>query len=257
MTIHEKVRLQACLDFPHWAKRGQVVVNTLGFVDNNSYYSACWRVDGESAEPCADFGVNSKEQVGLLSTSNKLLQLSLRDFSGAEIAVIESLTNALTPRNVVDYTMKFLLPPDNPLLSFQILSYVKFGSEATGRLSLQLGGRVVEKKSVFNLPWSWSVDPKSVEHMQEIEECDASPRYIEDHLRAWISRPSRGYYCPWAIEAVGILVKDTKSGKLSLFFNRDITPNRAYRALIENLVKQNMRGELSVKTLDQLPFLKP
>jgi hypothetical protein len=54
-----------------------------------------------------------------------------------------------------------------------------------------------------NLAWSWAYEPDAW-HLTDfsIELCDATPRYVEDHLDEWLG--SVGHYCPWAA-----YVKDT------------------------------------------------
>lgn len=54
----------------------------------------------------------------------------------------------------------------------------------------------------FNAPWSWHLDPDSVEFADfTIELCDGCPHMVEDDLDYWIDTVGR--YCPWSTELVG------------------------------------------------------
>lgn len=53
----------------------------------------------------------------------------------------------------------------------------------------------------FNEPWSWHLDPDSVEFADlTIELCDGCPHMIEEDLDYWIGTVGR--YCPWSTELV-------------------------------------------------------
>lgn len=53
-----------------------------------------------------------------------------------------------------------------------------------------------------NDPWSWHLDPDSVEFADfTIELCDGCPHMVEDDLDYWIDTVGR--YCPWSTELVG------------------------------------------------------
>jgi hypothetical protein len=50
----------------------------------------------------------------------------------------------------------------------------------------------------FNAPWSWHLDPASVQVVEmAIELCDGCPSFIEQDLPAWLAT---GQYCPWSSE---------------------------------------------------------
>ncbi len=54
----------------------------------------------------------------------------------------------------------------------------------------------------FNAPWSWHLDPDSVEFADvTIELCDGCPHMVEEDLDYWIDTVGR--YCPWSTELVG------------------------------------------------------
>ena len=53
----------------------------------------------------------------------------------------------------------------------------------------------------FNAPWSWHLDPDSVEFADfTIELCDGCPHMVEADLDYWIETVGR--YCPWSTELV-------------------------------------------------------
>lgn len=48
----------------------------------------------------------------------------------------------------------------------------------------------------FNKPWSWHLDPDTVEVADAtIELCDGMPSYVESELNYWLNVVKR--YCPW------------------------------------------------------------
>src|SRR5258705_216554 len=53
-------------------------------------------------------------------------------------------------------------------------------------------GRLPRGAGGFNSPWSWPLAPKDPAGITfaeaTIEECQAAPRYIEEHLDAWLQR---------------------------------------------------------------------
>lgn len=60
-------------------------------------------------------------------------------------------------------------------------------------------GRVVRDDPGVNAPWSWHIDPATLEFAdQTIEVCDGLPSYVED------GTVTSDYYCPWSAELVSI-----------------------------------------------------
>lgn len=55
----------------------------------------------------------------------------------------------------------------------------------------------------FNAPWSWHMDPESVE-MAEVttEVCDGTPSFVESEVDYFVDEVGR--YCPWSAELVGL-----------------------------------------------------
>jgi hypothetical protein len=75
-----------------------------------------------------------------------------------------------------------------------------------GALEARLGrgpGRIVSGTlragdGGFNAPWSWHLDPATVELVEvAIELCDGCPSFVEGDLAAWLAV---GRYCPWSSE---------------------------------------------------------
>ena len=53
----------------------------------------------------------------------------------------------------------------------------------------------------INAPWSWHLDPDSIEFADlTIELCDGCPHMVEEDLDYWIDTVGR--YCPWSTELV-------------------------------------------------------
>lgn len=60
-------------------------------------------------------------------------------------------------------------------------------------------GRVVRDDPGPNAPWSWHIDPTTLEFAEvTIEVCDGLPSYVEDGT---VTSPD---YCPWSAEIVSI-----------------------------------------------------
>ena len=60
-------------------------------------------------------------------------------------------------------------------------------------------GRVVRDSPGVNKPWSWHIDPKTLEFADfTIEVCDGLPSYVEDHT---VTSPD---YCPWSAKVIKI-----------------------------------------------------
>ena len=67
------------------------------------------------------------------------------------------------------------------------------GSEE-GRIPI---GKVVRDDPGVNAPWSWHIDPSTLEFAdQTIEVCDGLPEYVED------GTVTSDYYCPWSAEII-------------------------------------------------------
>ena len=60
-------------------------------------------------------------------------------------------------------------------------------------------GRVVRDSPGVNEPWSWHIDPKTLEFAEiTIEVCDGLPSYVEDRT---VTSPD---YCPWSAKVIKI-----------------------------------------------------
>jgi hypothetical protein len=60
-------------------------------------------------------------------------------------------------------------------------------------------GRVVRGSAGVNPPWSWHIDPKTLQFADfTIEVCDGLPSYVEDRT---VTSPD---YCPWSAKVVKI-----------------------------------------------------
>lgn len=60
-------------------------------------------------------------------------------------------------------------------------------------------GRVMRDDSDVNQPWSWHLDPTTVEFADvAIEVCDGPPSYVEDEVI------TSDTYCPWSAEIVSV-----------------------------------------------------
>ena len=60
-------------------------------------------------------------------------------------------------------------------------------------------GLIVRDDPGVNAPWSWHIDPDSLEFAdQTTEVCDGLPEYVEDGT---LTSP---YYCPWSAKIVSI-----------------------------------------------------
>jgi hypothetical protein len=68
---------------------------------------------------------------------------------------------------------------------------------AGSREGLIPNGKVVRNDPGVNAPWSWHIDPKSLEFADiTTEVCDGLPAYVEDHT------VTSDYYCPWSAKAI-------------------------------------------------------
>ena len=60
-------------------------------------------------------------------------------------------------------------------------------------------GRVVRDDPSVNAPWSWHIDPTTLEWADvTIEVCDGLPSYVEDGT---VTSPD---YCPWSAKVIAI-----------------------------------------------------
>jgi hypothetical protein len=85
----------------------------------------------------------------------------------------------------------------DPSVSFRILLKSSASIEEAERL-LRSGetrwvvGRLRRGDGGFNAPWSWHFDPDDPADISfaevTIEECQATPGYVEEHLDAWLRR---------------------------------------------------------------------
>lgn len=65
-----------------------------------------------------------------------------------------------------------------------------------------VSGRLAPGDGGFNDPWSWHLEPATVELVDiAIELCDGCPSFIEDDPDYWLNTVGR--YCPWSTEIVG------------------------------------------------------
>lgn len=103
-------------------------------------------------------------------------------------------------------------PQGNPVATFQVVDEQYKIELATPELvahaeALLAGedvasiplGRVVRDDPGPNAPWSWHIDPATLEFADmTIEVCDGLPSYVEDEI---VTSPD---YCPWSAEIVSI-----------------------------------------------------
>jgi hypothetical protein len=60
-------------------------------------------------------------------------------------------------------------------------------------------GKVVRDDASVNAPWSWHIDPATLEFAdQTTEVCDGLPSYVED------GTVTSEYYCPWSAKIIAI-----------------------------------------------------
>jgi hypothetical protein len=60
-------------------------------------------------------------------------------------------------------------------------------------------GKIIKSKAPYNSNWDFQLDPSSIQFFAfAIEVCDASTRYVEDHLdEAGGAFLPGGFWCPW------------------------------------------------------------
>lgn len=70
------------------------------------------------------------------------------------------------------------------------------GTTEEGRIPV---GRIVRDDPSVNEPWSWHIDPSTLEFADATTEvCDGLPEYVEDGTL------TSDYYCPWIAEVIAI-----------------------------------------------------
>lgn len=70
------------------------------------------------------------------------------------------------------------------------------GTTEEGRIPV---GLIVRDSPSVNAPWSWHIDPSSLEFADAATEvCDGLPEYVEDGTL------TSDYYCPWSTEIIAI-----------------------------------------------------
>jgi len=73
---------------------------------------------------------------------------------------------------------------------------LKSGATEDGRIPV---GTIVRDDPGVNAPWSWHIDPATLEFAdQTIEVCDGLPEYVEDMTL------TSDVYCPWSAEVIAI-----------------------------------------------------
>lgn len=70
------------------------------------------------------------------------------------------------------------------------------GTTEEGRIPL---GMIVRDDPSVNAPWSWHIDPSTLEFADVTTEvCDGLPEYVEDGTL------TSDYYCPWIADVIAI-----------------------------------------------------
>ncbi len=70
----------------------------------------------------------------------------------------------------------------------------------SGEVSVVLG-QVVQGDGGFNAPWSWHLDPASVEVADAaMELCDGRPSMVQKDVGKWIAEAR--VFCPWSAKVV-------------------------------------------------------
>jgi hypothetical protein len=109
-------------------------------------------------------------------------------------------------------TLAGCVPQKNPVATFQVVDETFKIELATPELvqharDLLAGesvasipnGKVVRDDPGVNAPWSWHIDPATLEFADmTIEVCDGLPSYVED------GTVTSDQYCPWSAEIVSI-----------------------------------------------------
>jgi hypothetical protein len=109
-------------------------------------------------------------------------------------------------------TLAGCVPAKNPVATFRVVDETYKIELATPELvqharDLLAGeevasipnGTVVRDDPGVNAPWSWHIDPATLEFAEvTIEVCDGLPSYVED------GTVTSDQYCPWSAEIVSI-----------------------------------------------------
>lgn len=70
------------------------------------------------------------------------------------------------------------------------------GTTEEGRIPV---GVIVRGEPSVNAPWSWHIDPSTLEFADATTEvCDGLPEYVEDETL------TSDFYCPWSAEVIAI-----------------------------------------------------
>jgi hypothetical protein len=113
---------------------------------------------------------------------------------------------------VVAFVLSGCAPESNPIATFRVVDETYKVELATPELvahaeALLAGeavasipnGVVVRDDPGPNAPWSWHIDPATLEFADmTIEVCDGLPSYVED------GTVTSDQYCPWSAEIVSI-----------------------------------------------------
>jgi hypothetical protein len=113
---------------------------------------------------------------------------------------------------VVAFVLSGCAPESNPIATFRVVDETYKIELATPELvahaeALLAGeavasipnGVVVRDDPGPNAPWSWHIDPATLEFADmTIEVCDGLPSYVED------GTVTSDQYCPWSAEIVSI-----------------------------------------------------
>ncbi len=117
--------------------------------------------------------------------------------AAAAVVAIVALTgcvqkNPVATFQVVDETYKIeLTTPELQEHAQQLLD----GEDVAGIPN----GVVVRDDPGVNAPWSWHIDPSTLEFAElTIEVCDGLPSYVED------GTVTSDHYCPWSAKIVSI-----------------------------------------------------
>ena len=77
-----------------------------------------------------------------------------------------------------------------------------FAARLAAGMEGNINGALVRGAGGVNAPWSWHLDPETVQVADvTIEVCDGRPSDIEKDLDYWFGTVKR--YCPWGVKVVG------------------------------------------------------
>ncbi|MFM9877336.1 MAG: hypothetical protein ACKVOG_05740 [Rhodoglobus sp.] len=80
----------------------------------------------------------------------------------------------------------------------ELIAHVKelMAGSQDGRIPI---GNIVRDSPSVNAPWSWHIDPATLEFADVTTEvCDGLPEYVEDGTL------TSDYYCPWSAEVIAL-----------------------------------------------------